>query len=74
MRKVKRKKTKKVPAKKTGYKRGSLRQAMFDLFRKKGVDEVTYEAAEKVAKKAKPDTAFNNQHFAWYKNQFKNEE
>ena len=74
MKKLKKKSSKKAQDKATGtgYKRGALRTALFTLFDKKGVDEVTYEQAEAAAKKAKPDTAFNAQHFAWYKNAYKN--
>lgn len=54
------------------YKRGSLSAAINAMFDKEGVDEVSYEAAEKLAKSVKPDTKFNRYHLAWYKNNYRN--
>lgn len=63
---------KKSGAKKTGYKRGSLMRAIYELFDRVGVDKVTYEQTEKLAKKTLPTTKFNKYHFSWYKNDYRN--
>jgi hypothetical protein len=59
-------------ASKSGYKRGSLGNAIRSLFDKKGVDSVTFEEAEKIAKSIMPTTKFNKYHFSWYKNDYRN--
>jgi hypothetical protein len=60
--------------KKSGYKRGSLGNGIRALFDKKGVDNVTYEECEKLAKSILPTTKFNKSHFSWYKNDYANRE
>ena len=50
---------------------GGIKNAIYMLFDEKGVDNVTYDECEAAAKKAKPDSAFNKNHFSWYKNQYK---
>jgi len=73
VKKVVHKKTKKSSKNKKGtYKRGSLGTAIRELFDKKGVDNVTYDECEKLAKKIMPTTKFNKQHFSWYKNDYNN--
>ena len=54
---------------KKGYKKGILMQAIDQLIQQKGSD-VTYEEMEMTAKKVKPDTAFNRNHFHWYLQHF----
>lgn len=66
------KSTKGTTKKKSGYKRGSLGNAIRELFDEKGVDKVTYEECEKLAKKIMPTTKFNKSHFSWYKNDYNN--
>jgi hypothetical protein len=63
-------KSKKSVQKKT-YKRGSLKEAIYKLFDRKGVSKVSYQEVEKLAKSIKPDTKFNNYHFSWYRNNYK---
>jgi len=53
------------------YKRGNLKREIYKLFRKKGVDKVTYDETFTLAKRVKPDTKFNHNNFAWYKNDFR---
>ncbi len=65
------KKSKKKSAKKSGYKRGSLSAAIYELFDKKGVDEVTYDECLELAKSVKKDTKFDKYHFSWYKNKYR---
>lgn len=80
MKRVAKKTTKKTASKgskkkaESGYKRGSLNAAIMELFEKNGVDEVTLEQAQKVAKKVKPDSPFNANHLAWYKNKYRNDQ
>jgi len=64
----------KTPAKsKTGLKRKpSISSALYALFDKMGVQEVKLDAAVKLAKKIKPDTAFNPKHLAWHKHHYAN--
>ncbi len=62
---------KKTTPKKT-YKRGTLIKGIYEYFKKVGLDKVTYEATEKLAKSIKKDTKFNRYHYAWYKNDFPN--
>ena len=65
------KKSKKKSAKKSGYKRGSLSAAIYELFDKVGVDDVKYEDCLKLAKEVKKDTKFDKYHFSWYKNKYR---
>lgn len=44
--------------------------AIYALFDENGVDNVSYEECEAVAKSVKPETAFNKGHFSWYKNKY----
>ncbi len=45
--------------------------AMYALFDAKGVDNVTYNECESLARRIKPDTKFNRYHFNWYKGVYK---
>ena len=63
-------KRKKSTKKKT-YKQGSLKEAIYKLFDRKGVTKVTYKEVENLAKRVKPDTKFNKAHFAWYRGDYK---
>ncbi|KKL88946.1 hypothetical protein LCGC14_1919570, partial [marine sediment metagenome] len=54
------------------YQRGGLGRAIFDLFDKHGVDNVSFERALKAAKKAKPDTTYGKAYFSWHRNDYKN--
>jgi len=63
-------KSKKTPAPKT-QKKGSLKDAVYQLFDSKGITKVTYQEVENLAKKIKPDTKFNKYHFSWYRNNYK---
>jgi len=51
-------------------RRGTIINAIYGLFHKKGVNEVTYEECETLAKRIKPNTAFNKNHFSWYKRDY----
>lgn len=53
-------------------KRSGIGKAIYDLFDEKGIENVTYEECEIIAKKIKPDTKFNTSHFSWYKNKYRN--
>jgi len=53
-------------------RRGGIGKAIYDLFDEKGIENVTYEECEIIAKKIKPDTKFNTSHFSWYKNKYRN--
>ena len=53
-------------------RRGGIGKAIYTLFDEKGIDNVTYEECEIIAKKIKPDTKFNTNHFSWYKNKYRN--
>ncbi len=61
----------KKSTKKKVYKQGSLKEAIYKLFDRKGVAKVTYKEVENLAKKVKPDTKFNNAHFSWYRNDYR---
>jgi len=52
-------------------RKGSILHAVYSLFDEKGVDNVTYKECEELAKKIKPDTAFNKNHFSWYKGDYR---
>lgn len=60
--------------KKTPYKRGSLKHAVYDLFDRKGVDVVDYQTCEDLAKSIMPTTKFNRYHFSWYKNKYRQDQ
>ena len=62
----------KVKKKTKKYKRGTLIHKIYAYFDEAGIENVTYDATEKLAKKIKPDTAFNKYHYSWYKNAYKN--
>jgi predicted transport protein len=51
-------------------RRVSIINAVYCLFDEKGVDNVTYEECEALAKRIKPNTAFNKNHFSWYKRDY----
>ena len=53
-------------------RRGGIGKTIYDLFDEKGIENVTYEECETLAKKIKPDTKFNTSHFSWYKNKYRN--
>ena len=50
---------------------GTIIDAIYSLFDEKGVDNVTYEECEVLAKQIKPNTAFNKNHFSWYKRDYR---
>jgi len=52
-------------------RRGTIIDAIYGLFDEKGVDRVTYEECETLAKQIKPNTAFNKNHFSWYKRDYR---
>lgn len=52
-------------------RRRGVGKAIYDLFNEKGIENVTYEECETLAKKIKPDTKFNPNHFSWYKNEYR---
>jgi len=52
-------------------RRQTITHSMFELFDQKGVDDVTYDECESLAKRVKPDTKFDKSHFSWYKNKYK---
>jgi predicted transport protein len=45
--------------------------AIYALFDAKGVDNVTYNECESLARRVKPDTKFNKNHFRWHKRAYK---
>lgn len=52
-------------------KRGrGIKNTIYTLFDEKGVDGVSYQEAEDLAKSIKPNTAFNKGHFSWYKRDY----
>jgi hypothetical protein len=51
----------------TSGKRGGIMDAIYSLFAQKGVDNVSYDECLALAKSIKPDTAFKEGHFSWYK-------
>jgi predicted transport protein len=44
---------------------------MYALFDAKGVDNVSYDECESLARHIKPNTKFNRSHFSWYKGDYK---
>ena len=52
-------------------RKGSIIHAVYRLFDEKGVENVTYKECEQLAKIIKPDTAFNKNHFSWYKRDYR---
>lgn len=57
-----------------GSSRGSSRGiggAMYALFDAKGVDNVSYDECESLARHIKPNTKFNRSHFNWYKRDYR---
>ena len=52
-------------------RRRGIGKAIYELFDEKGIENVTYEKCETLAKKIKPDTKFNPNHFSWYKNEYR---
>ncbi len=52
-------------------RRGGIGQSIYDLFDEKGIENVTYEECETLAKKIKPTTKFNPSHFSWYRNEYR---
>ncbi len=61
----------KKSTKKKVYKQGSLKEAIYKLFDRKGIAKVTYKEVENLAKRVKPDTKFNKAHFSWYRNHYR---
>lgn len=53
--------------KKTNKNVPSIRRTIIDLMLSKGIDKVTYEETEKIAKKIKKDTAWKKTHFYYYR-------
>jgi len=56
---------------KLSSRKGSIINAVYSRFDEKGVDNVTYKECEELAKQVKPDTAFNKNHFSWYKRDYR---
>ncbi|MHC4791977.1 MAG: hypothetical protein ACYS8Y_11170 [Planctomycetota bacterium] len=56
---------------KLSSRKGTIINAVYSLFDEKGVDNVTYRECEELAKQIKPDTAFNKNHFSWYKRDYR---
>lgn len=52
-------------------RKNSIAKALYALFDDRGVDKTSFEKAQKVAQSVKEDSAFNEQHFSWYKNQYR---
>ena len=52
-------------------RRGTIIGAIYRLFDEKGIDRVTYEECETLAKRIKPNTAFNKNHLSWYKRDYR---
>ena len=44
--------------------------SIYSLFDQKGVDNVSYDECLALAKNIKPGTAFNRNHFSWYKRDY----
>lgn len=57
--------------KEVSTRRGGIGQSIYELFDEKGIENVTYEECEALAKKIKPNTAFNKNHFSWYKRDYR---
>lgn len=57
--------------KEVSTRRGGIGRSIYELFDEKGIENVTYEECETLAKKIKPDTKFNPSHFSWYKNEYR---
>jgi hypothetical protein len=55
----------------TDHPTRGIKHSVFELFDKKGVNNVTYQECESLAIKVKPDTKFGKSHFSWYKNEYK---
>jgi len=51
--------------------RRGISGAIYSLFDTKGVDNVSYDECESLARRIKPETKFNNYHFNWYKGVYK---
>jgi predicted transport protein len=45
--------------------------AIYSLFDRKGVENAGYEECEAIARKIKPSTKFNRNHFSWYKRDYR---
>jgi predicted transport protein len=64
----------KIPGSDRSISRGTGRGisgAMYALFDAKGVDNATYNECESLARRVKPGTKFNKNHFSWYKRAYK---
>ncbi len=57
--------------KEVSTRRGGIGQSIYELFDEKGIENVTYEECETLARKIKSDTKFNQHHFSWYKNEYR---
>lgn len=49
----------------------SISEAIFKLFDEKGVESISYQQAEDLAKELKPNTKFNMGHFNYYRSKYK---
>ncbi len=54
----------------TGKRGRGIKNTIYMLFDEKGVDGVSYQEVEDLAKRIKPNTAFNKGHFSWYKRDY----
>ena len=59
------------PRQKDSKKREGVMYSIFELFDSKGIDNVTYDECEALARQVKPDTRFDKSHLSWYKNKYK---
>jgi predicted transport protein len=53
-----------------GTGRGII-SAIYSLFDRKGVENISYEECEAIARSIKPSTKFNRNHFSWYKRDYR---
>ncbi len=51
-----------------------IRKAIHALFDAKGLDNVSYNECESLAKEIKPETKFDKYHFSWYKGDYKKQD
>jgi len=59
------------PRKKHTRRSGTIMHSMFELYDEKGIDNVTYDECEVLARRIKPDTKFGKTHHSWYKNKYR---
>jgi len=52
-------------------RKGTITGELYALFDEKGIDGVTYQEAEDLAKRIKPDTKYDKGHFSWHKRDYR---